>query len=464
MSDLKDNISYLGIIKAIALFIFSGSVVHGSVKQGLQTFFDTMGYRINVTGAGGYHGQRGGYYTPGSIFARSPVKNAQVLGLQMPDMRAGCGGIDLFTGGFSYIDSKELIHVLKSIGQNASAYAFGLALQTVTPQIKAVIDELSAKLQDINNMNINSCQSAAALVGGLWPKSEASSKMLCQSMGTGEGNRFKDWAAARQGCGAGGERHDINRHKREGFQDILEGDFNLTWQAINKNSFLKQDPALAAFFMTLSGTVIGKEQGGRFYLTHLPAHASSEDLIQVLMKGGTLSQAYQCRDPEKCLDLTTIKVVLEPSHSLYAKLVSMLEELVRKVREDVAITQEELDLIQSTHLPIFKILSVQAAFGQGGSPLTTSTIAEAVAYDMVVRYISRVLDIVETSLKNLESVQINNELIQAFQKGLYHTRQRLMEQRQGAYQQMMTHFHLIKRVQQIESYLHLTFSEGEDSE
>src|SRR5690606_30994371 len=97
-------------------------------------------------------------------------------------------------------------------GSNAAGYAFNLALATVTPQIKSVLDELSAKVQEMTNQNINSCETAATLVGGVWPQTDASSQLLCNAMGK-ELGLASDWAQSRQKCGAEQQRETTNAKK-----------------------------------------------------------------------------------------------------------------------------------------------------------------------------------------------------------------------------------------------------------
>src|SRR5262249_40906827 len=144
----------------------------------------------------------------GSLVTRNAVRNAQPATVQMPGFRAGCGGIDLWTGGFSHISASQIIDMLRNIGSSASSYAFMLAVQTVSPQIYNILNELNALATKINQTNINSCEAAATMLGGLWPKSDQASKHLCQAMGSNLGS-FSDWAAARQGCGAKGDRERV---------------------------------------------------------------------------------------------------------------------------------------------------------------------------------------------------------------------------------------------------------------
>src|SRR3990167_2858952 len=66
----------------------------------LENAFQTLGTSTNVTGPGSsYNDQVGGFYTAGSVFSRNKVVNANLMSLQMPHYRSGCGGIDLFMGG-----------------------------------------------------------------------------------------------------------------------------------------------------------------------------------------------------------------------------------------------------------------------------------------------------------------------------------------------------------------------------
>jgi len=70
-----------------------------------MTFFKSAGMASNVTSPGSYKDQSGGYYTGGGVMARTGARNAQLATVQMPGFRAGCGGIDAWSGGFSHISS-----------------------------------------------------------------------------------------------------------------------------------------------------------------------------------------------------------------------------------------------------------------------------------------------------------------------------------------------------------------------
>ena len=137
--------------------------------------------------------QKAGLFSGGGVSLRMPAKQTYLARVEAPSVNSGCSGIDFFTGGMSFIKSQELVNTLKAIASNSVSYAFGLALQTVTPQIKAVLDNVHAQMMKINALSLNSCEKASALVSGLWPKTEAARHMYCSTKGVGLG-RFDDWA------------------------------------------------------------------------------------------------------------------------------------------------------------------------------------------------------------------------------------------------------------------------------
>src|SRR3989304_8794235 len=92
------------IIVLILVFTVTTEVFAG-VAGDLSSFFTSLGYDNNVTPGTAYQGQAAGYYSGGSMFLRDRVKNIQVIYIDPPTLRNGCGGIDLFAGGFSFVNA-----------------------------------------------------------------------------------------------------------------------------------------------------------------------------------------------------------------------------------------------------------------------------------------------------------------------------------------------------------------------
>lgn len=407
----------------------------------------------NVTSGGAYKDQTAGYYTGGSLSTRNQVRNAQVATVQMPGFRAGCGGIDLWGGGFSHISADQLVAMLRNIGSSAASYAFMLAVQTVSPQIYNIMNELNALATQINQTNINSCEAAATMLGGVWPKTDQSSKHLCQAMGTNLGH-FSDWSAARQGCGAKGDRGRILALKdsNPAYKDMFTGEFNLVWKAIQANAFLSRDKQLAQLFMTLVGSLIVRKSGDSYEVITLPAHADREDVLASLMQGGK-TPMYDCQD-EGCLQPDLKEIILSETHALLNKTHLVLESLINKIYDDTEPTQEEKDFLNSTRLPVYKMLNVTTAYRRGYAPVDVHQYADLIALDILYRYVLEVMDIVHDSVVQLRAVQVDEEHMSRFLQQLHQARERITQRRQSAYQQMDTTLSFIQATQLIEKQLH----------
>ncbi len=431
-----------------------------SMQDNLEKAFQTLGMASNVTEGGGYQDQSGGFYTGGRVFARSKVNNADLLSLQMPHYRAGCGGIDIFTGGFSYINAQAFIALLRNIGSNASGYAFNLALATVTPLINSVLGDLLAKVQKMTNQNINSCEAAATIVGGVWPQSDASTQLLCNAMSKDLGIAT-DWAQGRQKCGAEEQRTAVLNRKGEkpGFKDILGDQFNIAWKAILKNEFLKNNSALAEFFMTLSGTIISRRAGENLEVKVLPSKSSDPQLISALLTGNVPVQIYKCDNvsEDQCLSPALKNVVLKKENSLSSKVHKILSSLADKVRIDKGLSKEEEGFVNATMIPILKIIAVETAFKKGGSPVSVTDFSEAIAHDILLQYLDEVMSLVWDNVTQLKENQINDKMIEQLRSGIARARKVFYAKRTSLFQQMAITLDLIERTQKIETKLQNTF-------
>ncbi|MGK3373786.1 conjugal transfer protein TraH, partial [Citrobacter youngae] len=144
---------------AVAAGIFftglSVSPAQADVNGDLNGFFGSLGYSGNVSQAQAWQGQAAGYFSGGSVYLRNPVKNVQLISMQLPSLNAGCGGIDSYLGAFSMISGEEIQRFAKQIMSNALGYAFDLALQTMVPELKQAKDFLQKLASDVNSMNMS---------------------------------------------------------------------------------------------------------------------------------------------------------------------------------------------------------------------------------------------------------------------------------------------------------------------
>ncbi|ELX52698.1 conjugative transfer: assembly [Salmonella enterica subsp. enterica serovar Typhimurium] len=96
--------------------------VSADVNSDMNQFFNKLGFASNTTQPSVWQGQAAGYASGGSLYARTQVKNVQLVSMTLPDINAGCGGIDAYLGSFSFINGEQLQRFVKQIMSNAAGY------------------------------------------------------------------------------------------------------------------------------------------------------------------------------------------------------------------------------------------------------------------------------------------------------------------------------------------------------
>lgn len=442
--------------RLLLLFLIASVSVQADISSDMNRFFQDLGYGASVTESGAYKGQSAGYYTGGSLFLRSGVRNTQLASVQLPRFRGGCGGIDMFTGSFSHIRSEQLIAALKNIANNVPAFAFQIALDTMTPMVEKHVSKLREAADYINGLTMNSCEQSAALVGSLWPKTQAAQRNVCQTIGTAKGI-FADAAKARQGCGAGGElSKTLARGKNDAeFQDLIMDEGNLTWRIIHKNVLLSSDKQTAELLMSIAGSIIIRKEGNGDDAknTFVPLHslATNDNVVSALLNGGK-TKIYSCDDksPDKCLNPKLKDVTITETSAFKIRVRKVLNDIQLKIYQDQALTREEKALLESTKLPIYKILNVNAAYARGSQVISVDTYADVIAADIVYQYL---ISGIEEILLSSNALQLPKALLTAFKTGVMDARIKVLEKQRQSSDRMFTAIKLIQATQVLERQL-----------
>ena len=368
-------------LSALAVATMAAGPVHANVGSELNSFFNDMGAAANATGPVAYQGQSAGYYSGGNIWTRFPQRSVNPANLQLPSVKAGCGGIDVFSGSFSFINSDEIVAMLKATANNALGFAFQLAIKSISPQISATIEEMAQKAQQMNQFNMNSCETAQNLVGGLWGKSDRMSSEICKSIGNSQG-LFSDWAKGRHECGTGGQREATLKANKD--PTIPAASYNFTWEML-KQSYPSFSVNFREYLMTFVGTVIfyqdGDASGKRGYQF---VGQGDRALLTALLDGGGSVTMLKCDTSDKCLNPTTQSMSVSASQALKPRVRAMIESMNGKVRSNAALTPDEIGLLGATTIPLYKIISVNAAATLGGMTANDmNDLAEIVAMDLL---------------------------------------------------------------------------------
>ena len=93
----------------------------------------------------------------GSFIMRTPVKSANIVSFDPPRLDAGCGGVDLYLGSFSFINGPQLVALFRQVAANAVGLAFKAAIDAISPSLGKLLTEFQTLLQNMNNLAKNSC-------------------------------------------------------------------------------------------------------------------------------------------------------------------------------------------------------------------------------------------------------------------------------------------------------------------
>ena len=372
------------------------TATYATVAGDIGNTFNALGFKGNVTHASAYQGQQAGYYSGGSLYFRNQVKNLQIVHLDVPSISGGCNGIDVYTGGFSFINSDGLVTLAKQTIASAKAQFFFLALKTVAPMVETVTSKLQTAAQVANNMNLNSCQLGQTLAGGLWPKLKATSAQICQTIGT-EKNIFSDWAASRQGCGTGGDMNEMlneaSNNKEYKSQTLINK--NLIWDNLRQEALLATDTELAELLMSLSGTIIFDAKGKPTFLTPM---ADNRGLIKTLLNGGD-TELYICDESNKCLNPEIQTFHLAAEKGLRSQVGDFIQILIDKVKTDFPLTEKEKGFLNATHVPILKFITVGLSTNQLFAIQQLDTLQDVISEDLLKQYLLENLNVIRASLK-----------------------------------------------------------------
>ena len=147
-------------VSALALLAACTATAPAHAQSWAESWFDNVTY----TSPGSFEDQTRGYVTAGGMSGRVDVHNDYLMSLTLPKVKAGCGGIDMFLGGMSFLDPDYLVQKLESILQAAPAVAFQYLLETLDEKMGNIISKMEAATNFLNSIQVNDCRLANRMV------------------------------------------------------------------------------------------------------------------------------------------------------------------------------------------------------------------------------------------------------------------------------------------------------------
>ena len=201
---------------AIVASLFCSGVASAS---GLQDMWNS-----NITAAGNIDSKnRHGFYG-GSATFRTPIKSVTLFNYSPPRVSAGCAGADIYMGSFSYINKDQIVSTLKAVMNNAQGLLFQAAIEFVSPMISGLMKDFSKKMEELNSMNMNSCQIATSMMGDTVKQAGAAGERMAQYLSSK--GQIDDRAQAQAAPS------EISASKAKDAEKDLEWAGNVIWKAL----------------------------------------------------------------------------------------------------------------------------------------------------------------------------------------------------------------------------------------
>lgn len=443
------------------LFFLLSSTSYASIEKEVSGFLDRVGVSNNITGGSAFQDQSAGYYSLGQAHVRTGVKDLQLMTSQLPSVSAGCNGISATFGSFSIFKLSDLQDFGKAALQNAPGVAWNLALSDLSQMFYNEIANSRHLHSLINNTNINSCNAASSMVGGLWPRTAAAEKLVCSSAGK-SGGIFDDFAQAAQGCNDPAKRKIVSEKSSPEYQDLQEGNRNIVWKALSKNAMLMNDTELAEFQMTLTGTIIiNKDYDGKLSAKYYPAKIENQELISVLFNGGN-AKIYQClsdggnlnaTDPNACLVLGEKVVNISPSDGFLQRIEKRLYNMRDKLKDNIPFSKEEEGIVEALkNNNIFNIVLNNSAKERNPSNIISiSAAAEYIAYDLQLEFLISNLIQVQRVIDHMKTLKDGDKAFDQLLLSVRDQRKLLEEKKHKSAEYLRSSLDINKRVQFEES-------------
>lgn len=381
----------------IAASMLFSMPVSANVGTGMNDLFNSVGGFANATPPSAYKGQTMNGYSGGGFYARTPVKNYQLMTAQAPSLNIGCGGIDLTAGSFSHINEAALTAMLQNIGTSLG-YAFLLAIKSSMPEMASLFEYLQDAAAKANAMNINTCQLTKGIPfvdkGSLSENLEAmrghvasqTTSLYTDSMQALKAT--KDDAAKRREATTAAIAADPS--KKEFYRPG-----NVVWRALDKTSGL--DTEDKEFLMSFMGTIIINESSGSgtaggskagAWEYKRPLFSSARDFIGYYDATNSVEKMkiYKCTELVDCKTMTEVDI----SITSFRKLISTkIDNLKNNLQGRQQQTSSDLKLMEASTISVWKLITVA---GQT-SPDLLEKYKDYIAIDLAYEYVNEIVQV-----------------------------------------------------------------------
>lgn len=415
----KVNALRLALIATIVLPM-SISVAKADMGSVMQDAFDSMTYTATPEVI---QSQRRGGLSAGRLTIKNKLMNESLVNVRPPSFGAGCGGLDMFGGSFSFINGEQFVQLLRSVAANAKGYAFKLAISAMCETCDNIMETIQKKIQQLNQMTANSCQLAQGIVndtvGAALGHKENDESLIGTMQGFGDSfeSFFNDTSST--------PNQNAKSVAPDAVKKTITG--NLTWRYLKQhnvaNWFTEGDDQFLRAIMSLVGTVVvapeAENESGDMS-NPIESTMGSSITFADLIDGGQVT-LYRCIDgdePDECLEMAQDdNVALTGFKQRFEEILmgsTASWGIIPKLANGVQLSEEEMNFLGATSFG--GMLYELAPFGETGLRMLVDDAIERLAFDMA--YIT-VRDMMRAALSAVQQSdhayanKLNSILVQA---------------------------------------------------
>ena len=426
MKNFHNTFRHCRVAAAVGLAMLT--FVDPASNANIQEFVDSVGAQYNVTPAGVYQGATMNVATGGGFVYRAPNKSFTPFTIAPPSLKAGCGGIDFFTGAIGIPSKAEFVNFVRSIGTAMPGLAFQLALQSLSPDFEKQLTSFRNYMRTMTDNTISSCETANLLLKGspigegIKAAGQTAGNWLRESLqstdGTAARNDAKaDWskaykwfgqqsAAESGGVAADGTNSGVIRNGAE---------VNVIWSILNSgktsSSYTQADKEL---LMSLFNFVIYRNANNVDPDNNpdnrpVPDHRSRQLRLEDILgrasdtAGATTAvNAWECDTTQKCLNPT----VPSPKVNIVG-FSQRVYDAARRVQTSILTRVKNYDdndmflVANSSSVPLLKLINATTFQRYAGfSADFLKTYSELAAFDLTAAYLFEAMNLLEARLKS----------------------------------------------------------------
>ena len=378
----------------IIITIFIPNVSLSSIGSQMDEYLNNMGLGGNYTSPKKWQDNSRNNYSLGSFGYRAPTKILQPAHVRVPEINAGCGGIDMHLGGLSFVGKDEFVAFGKAVVADAQGYALKAGLGLLCPSCEKWMSELQDISSKINNFSMNSCSTAKSLINNVGQRFKSQSEWNCALKTSIASGNSRDPISARKGCSNNNGAKNINYSKEEKNEGAPP--LNLVWRVLTDNE-AQTSIDLTKYYeilMSMTGTVIYKKDGSSITKR---AMAIKGDTINILMNGGDLN-IFKCDDISDCINMSNITHNIASKDAFLPKVRKYITDIRNKLikqskGEKVEYTVEEKNFVTNAPygIPIVRIISI-AHIDKKSSDFSIDNIDQLIALSMTYDFLANMLD------------------------------------------------------------------------